>query len=151
MLLAVLLGGSAALTARPAANARMRVCTNKACRKAGSLDTLGLLQGLASTVPPPPETPQGLAAATLQQAFAHSKIEQCGCLGGCGSGPNTVAEHTGQVFYDVYKPVTALALLQVPVCRWWCMPSRERFENRKRCLCRERSGSMSLMWRRRLI
>ena len=95
----------------PVAGPRIHVCTNKACKRAGSLDTLALLRALASTTPLP-STTADIAAATLQQTHAMSKIEACGCLGGCGNGPNVVATHTGQVFYDVYKPITALALVQ---------------------------------------
>eukprot|EP00249_Psilotum_nudum_P018403 c26786_g1_i1 orf=403-1407(-) len=47
----------------------VRVCTNKACRKNGSLQTLELLRGLA-----PPDV----------------SVESCACLGRCGLGPNLV-------------------------------------------------------------
>ena len=77
---------------------RILVCTNKACRKAGSHDTLRLLRGLAST-----------AAVS---ADATSQIDSCGCLGGCGMGPNVAAEASGEVFKDVYKPKSASALLE---------------------------------------
>ncbi|XP_009779983.1 uncharacterized protein LOC107779875 isoform X2 [Nicotiana tabacum] len=47
----------------------MRVCTNRTCRKQGSLDTLQVLSGIA----PPYVT-----------------VNSCGCLGHCGAGPNVV-------------------------------------------------------------
>ncbi|KAL8547814.1 hypothetical protein ACS0TY_007228 [Phlomoides rotata] len=47
----------------------IRVCTNRTCRKQGSLDILQLLSGIA----PPFVT-----------------VNSCGCLGLCGSGPNIV-------------------------------------------------------------
>ena len=42
-----------------------------------------------------------------------SQIDSCGCLGGCGMGPNVVAEASGEVFKDVYKPKSVSALLEV--------------------------------------
>lgn len=47
----------------------IRVCTNRTCRKQGSLDALQVLSGVA---------PPFLA------------VNSCGCLGRCGSGPNIV-------------------------------------------------------------
>lgn len=47
----------------------IRVCTNRTCRKQGSLDILQLLSGMA-----PPSV----------------AVNSCGCLGCCGSGPNIV-------------------------------------------------------------
>lgn len=47
----------------------IRVCTNRTCRKQGSLDTLQVLSGIA----PPYVT-----------------VNSCGCLGHCGAGPNVV-------------------------------------------------------------
>ncbi|KAK6153206.1 hypothetical protein DH2020_012845 [Rehmannia glutinosa] len=47
----------------------IRVCTNRTCRKQGSLDALQVLSGIA----PPFVT-----------------VNSCGCLGRCGSGPNIV-------------------------------------------------------------
>ncbi|MCO5590870.1 hypothetical protein L7F22_044845 [Adiantum nelumboides] len=52
----------------------LRVCTNRTCRKSGSLQTLELLKGLAS-----PKV----------------SVESCGCLGRCGMGPNLVVLPTG--------------------------------------------------------
>lgn len=78
---------------------RILVCTNRACRKAGSHDTLRLLRGLTSTT-----------AVSADDAM--SQIDSCGCLGGCGKGPNVVAEASGEVFWDVYKPKSASALLE---------------------------------------
>lgn len=47
----------------------IRVCVNKACTRSGSRETLNFITGLA-----PPNV----------------KVESCGCLGHCGSGPNLV-------------------------------------------------------------
>lgn len=47
----------------------IKVCTQKACRKSGSLQTLDVLRSLA---------PSDVA------------VDSCGCLGKCGSGPNLV-------------------------------------------------------------
>ncbi|KAH6761466.1 tetratricopeptide repeat protein [Perilla frutescens var. hirtella] len=47
----------------------IRVCTNRTCRKQGSLDVLQVLSGIA----PPFVT-----------------VNSCGCLGRCGAGPNIV-------------------------------------------------------------
>jgi len=74
------------------------VCTNRTCRKAGSQDTLRLLRSLASTTPTP---------------SAAARVDSCGCLGGCGMGPNVYGEKTNEVFHDVYKPKSAAALLEV--------------------------------------
>lgn len=48
----------------------IRVCTNRTCRRQGSLQTLETLSGLA-----PPNV----------------AVKSCGCLGRCGAGPNLVA------------------------------------------------------------
>ncbi|PON34858.1 N-terminal acetyltransferase A, auxiliary subunit [Parasponia andersonii] len=48
----------------------IRVCTNRTCRRQGSLQTLETLTGL---------TPPSVA------------VSSCGCLGLCGAGPNLVA------------------------------------------------------------
>ena len=96
--------------ARAAVGGSLRVCTSRTCRKAGSHTTLALLRDLASTA-----APDGVGAATsaavVQQAFAAAKVESCGCLGGCGNGPNVVHDHTGEVFNDVHKPRSGVALL----------------------------------------
>ncbi|KAL1520076.1 hypothetical protein AB1Y20_023551 [Prymnesium parvum] len=91
---------------------RLQVCTNKACRKAGALDTLALLQSLASTAPLSTAPPASLSAALLQQAAAQAAVAPCGCLGKCGGGPNVLSSRSSEVFRDVFKPITALALLQ---------------------------------------
>lgn len=52
----------------------LRVCTNRTCRKNGSLQTLELLRGLASP---------------------NVSVESCGCLGRCGNGPNLVVLPSG--------------------------------------------------------
>ncbi|KNA08041.1 hypothetical protein SOVF_166280 isoform B [Spinacia oleracea] len=47
----------------------IRVCTNRTCRRQGSLQVLETLLGISPT---------------------HVSINSCGCLGRCGSGPNLV-------------------------------------------------------------
>ncbi|CAI9113324.1 OLC1v1013901C1 [Oldenlandia corymbosa var. corymbosa] len=47
----------------------IRVCTNRTCRRQGSLEILQILSGLS---------PSGVS------------VNSCGCLGRCGSGPNVV-------------------------------------------------------------
>ncbi len=88
----------------------LRVCTSKTCRKAGSHTTLAMLRDLASTAAP--ESRTGTSAAMVQRAFAAAKVETCGCLGGCGNGPNVVNDVMGEVFNDVYKPRSGVALLR---------------------------------------
>eukprot|EP00793_Prasinoderma_coloniale_P006805 PRCOL_00001636-RA len=51
------------------ANDEVLVCTNKACKRQGSRDTLHWMQQMA---------PEGVS------------VSGCGCLGKCGAGPNTV-------------------------------------------------------------
>lgn len=50
-------------------NLEIRVCSNKACRKSGSIQTLDVIKSLAP---------------------ANVSVESCGCLGKCGNGPNLV-------------------------------------------------------------
>ena len=94
----------------------LRVCTNTACRKAGSKDTLEGLHALASTASTARAAPavdaRVPAAATVQFAFASARVKSCGCLGGCGRGPNVVDEASGEVYHDVYKPASAVSLLE---------------------------------------
>lgn len=47
----------------------IRVCTNKTCRRQGSMETLQILSGIS-----PPNI----------------SVNSCGCLGRCGAGPNLV-------------------------------------------------------------
>lgn len=54
----------------------LRVCTNRTCRRQGSMQILETLSGLA---------PPGVA------------VKSCGCLGRCGAGPNLVALPEGVV------------------------------------------------------
>ena len=96
----------------------VRVCTNTACRKAGSRDTLDLLRGLASATAQAADAAEAMSTAplaTVQAAYGASVVEACGCLGGCGSGPNCVVETAdgeSELFRDVYKPKSAVALLE---------------------------------------
>lgn len=55
----------------------VRVCTNRTCRRQGSIQILDALSGLA-----PPEV----------------VVKSCGCLGRCGAGPNLVVLPGGQIF-----------------------------------------------------
>mmetsp|Transcript_5048 Transcript_5048/g.13302 ORF Transcript_5048/g.13302 Transcript_5048/m.13302 type:complete len:212 (+) Transcript_5048:34-669(+) len=90
----------------------LRVCTNTACKTAGSRDTLLTAQIFAACSNEAfASAHSDIEAAVLQQAFSASKIESCGCLGGCGRGPNVVSEQE-EIFYDVYKPKSVVALLQ---------------------------------------
>jgi (2Fe-2S) ferredoxin len=96
----------------------VRVCTNTACKKALSADTLEGMHILASVSDEANRASaesQLLAVAAAQSAFAASRIGSCGCLGGCGNGPNCVVaspEGEEEVFYGIYKPATISALLE---------------------------------------
>ena len=95
----------------------VRVCTNTACKKGGSLDTLEGLRELASTSEEANHAAtlqEGVSLAATQAAFAASRVETTGCLGGCGSGPNCcmTAASKEQIYYDVYKPKSLTALLE---------------------------------------
>ena len=50
--------------------------------------------------------------AAMQVAFGAARVAGCGCLGGCGSGPNCVATESEEVFHGVYKPASQSALLE---------------------------------------
>ena len=90
----------------------LRVCTNTACKKAGSRDSLETFRVLAACANEAlMSTDAILDTVVLQQAFSATKVDSCGCLGNCGKGPNVVTEG-GEVFYDVHKPATCVALLQ---------------------------------------
>lgn len=93
----------------------IKVCTNRACRKGGSLETLNLFKYLVSTAPLTEEDSVlgDATAANMQQMSAQAHVQPCGCLGGCGSGPNVVLVNSNEILHHVYKPITALALLQV--------------------------------------
>ena len=82
-------------------------------RKAGSRDSLETLQTLASCAEEARAVyAPGVPAAAQQAAFGVERVSSCGCLGGCGSGPNCVDERDGSVYYDVYKPGSAATLLE---------------------------------------
>ena len=74
------------------------VCTNKACRKAGSHDTLRLLRSLASTAArcnmSVGQTEPELCAT---ESDTTALISSCGCLGNCGMGPNVYGTKTDEV------------------------------------------------------
>jgi len=94
------------------------VCTNRACRKAGSHDTLRLLRSLASTAARCNMFDDELSVghtepdACATESDMTSLISSCGCLGNCGMGPNVHGTKTDEVFRDVYKPKSARALLE---------------------------------------
>ena len=96
----------------------LRVCKNSVCRKAGSQDTLETLFALASTSDEANALAAGAAStaslAAVQASFAASRIEPSGCLTKCGLGPNCVTTDGGpeDIFHDVYKPATCVALLE---------------------------------------
>ena len=79
------------------------VCTNRACRKAGSHDTLRLLRSLASTAARCDMFDDGLAVgqtepeACATESDTTSLISSCGCLGNCGMGPNVHGTKTDEV------------------------------------------------------
>ncbi|XP_051116909.1 uncharacterized protein LOC127241754 [Andrographis paniculata] len=64
----------------------IRVCTNRTCRKQGSLDAFQVFSGIA----PPFVT-----------------VKSCGCLGRCGSGPNVVIFPEGIVVGHCGTPTKA--------------------------------------------
>lgn len=70
----------------------LRVCTNRTCRKGGSLQTLELLKGLASP---------------------NVTVESCGCLGHCGSGPNLVVLPSEIFVSHCCTPAHAARLLAI--------------------------------------
>lgn len=65
------------------------VCTSRSCKKAGSATTHALFRDVA---PPTVE------------------VEESGCHGQCGKGPNVVA--SGSLATGVYKPTTVAAILE---------------------------------------
>lgn len=119
----------------------LKVCMHTACKKAGSHDTLDTFRILAASSDEATAcASQELAVATQQHAFGDMAVGACGCLGGCGSGPNCVSDD-GEVYRarppatsnptrsgavpltshiyaargladDVYKPASAVALLE---------------------------------------
>ncbi|GAA0176092.1 hypothetical protein LIER_29148 [Lithospermum erythrorhizon] len=68
----------------------IRVCTNRTCRKQGSLDTLLVVSGIA-----PPNV----------------SVTSCGCLGRCGSGPNVVVLPEAVLFNHCGTPYKAASLM----------------------------------------
>ncbi|KAL3655427.1 hypothetical protein CASFOL_001213 [Castilleja foliolosa] len=78
----------------PSEKIEIRVCTNRTCRKQGSLDTLQVLSGIA-----PPFV----------------AVKSCGCLGRCGSGPNIVILPEGAFMGHCGTPSKAANAMSV-VC-----------------------------------
>lgn len=99
-----------------ASSPSLAMCNNKACKKAGSQDALAMLLALAGTDTSigkrSDDEERSVAAAELQKNFAKSCIDQTGCLGKCGSGPNVVNTATGEVYRGVYTPSAATAALE---------------------------------------
>jgi (2Fe-2S) ferredoxin len=96
-LLPLMAAGPAAAAAGAEGRGRtIKVCADKLCRKAGSADTLSLLQGMA-----------GSGVQGGEQMVCSS-----GCLGRCGQGPNVGAEPSGAKYQAVSKPITAAVILQ---------------------------------------
>lgn len=67
------------------------VCTNKACKKAGSEVVAAMFKDLAG---------EGVI------------VEESGCHGQCGNGPNLRTSPSGTLFTGVFKPATAAAILE---------------------------------------
>ena len=86
------------------------VCTNRACRKAGSHDTLRLLRSLASTAARCDMFDDGLSVgqtepeACATESDTTSLISSCGCLGNCGMGPNVHGTKTDEVCHTNHPP-----------------------------------------------
>lgn len=68
----------------------LRVCTNRTCRRQGSMQILDTLSSLA-----PPEV----------------TVKSCGCLGRCGAGPNLVALPDGLMVGHCGTPARASEIL----------------------------------------
>ncbi|CDP20474.1 unnamed protein product [Coffea canephora] len=73
----------------------IRVCTNRTCRRQGSLDILQILSGIA-----PPSV----------------SVNSCGCLGRCGAGPNVVVLPQGAFVGHCSTPAKAARLMVSLVC-----------------------------------
>lgn len=116
MMIVVATAAAALATTATGLPTGVRVCTNTACKKAGSADTLLSLRILASCADEASAAAEaGLTLSTVQAAFGASHVDSCGCLGGCGSGPNCVliGSEVEDVLHDVYKPKSAVALLSM--------------------------------------
>lgn len=89
----------------------LRVCTSTTCRKADSKSTLEMLTTLAAASAP--DAPPSTTAHAWQAEFGRSSVQACGCLGGCGRGPNCVGgtDEDPVTYYDVYKPKSGSAIL----------------------------------------
>ena len=107
---------TAALTAMviPRQHVGIRVCKNTACKKDGAQDTLESLFYLASTSEQANGNVEftGAACSAMQASFAASRVQASGCLGQCGTGPNCATTDSDDLFFDVYKPASCVALLK---------------------------------------
>ncbi|CAA2980904.1 uncharacterized protein LOC111367032 isoform X1 [Olea europaea var. sylvestris] len=70
----------------------IRVCTNRTCRRQGSLEIFQVLSGIA-----PP----------------HVSVISCGCLGRCGAGPNVVVLPEGAFLGHCGTPIKAANLMSL--------------------------------------
>lgn len=70
----------------------IRVCTNRTCRRQGSLEIFQVLSGIA-----PP----------------HVSVISCGCLGRCGAGPNVVVLPEGAFLCHCGTPIKAANLMSL--------------------------------------
>lgn len=73
----------------------IRVCTNRTCRRQGSLDILQILSGIS-----PPSL----------------SVNSCGCLGRCGAGPNVVVLPQGAFVSHCGTPSKAGHLMVSLAC-----------------------------------
>lgn len=97
-------GGSTIRTGPRASGATeavtVMVCTHKTCRREGARDSLQNFQHVAAS----------LGAQRLV-------VEEVGCLGQCGKGPNVAAFRAGsekvRTYHDVFKPATIAAIVEV--------------------------------------
>ncbi|KAL2478863.1 tetratricopeptide repeat (TPR)-containing protein [Forsythia ovata] len=85
----------------------IRVCTNRTCRKQGSLDIFQVLTGIA-----PP----------------HVSVVSCGCLGRCGAGPNVVVLPKGVFLGHCGTPIKAANMMSL-VCGTDCSEVESSPEN----------------------
>lgn len=98
--------------------ATLAVCTNKACRKTRSFDTLALLRALASTHSGIASINSGnsltsdMTAGDIQEKFAQERIQETGCLDHCGMGPNVVSSASKEILRGVKAPEQGAAFLR---------------------------------------
>jgi len=90
------------------------VCKGKSCKKMGGFDTLKGLRILSSVSDEANAACKpGQPIAEQQAAFGAANIGQRGCLDNCARGPNVILAMDGEVRYDVSRPATMDALLEI--------------------------------------